>query len=135
MKFYNSYIVTRRFKGRAICGDINLPYGTECSVEDGMIICPLGVICAVRSQNALDFFTQNDDGNAIKRREIINTIFNSLERNKQSEESYNRKWDKVWNDALCQKYKRPEHEFHWLWNYDFYNASIEDLQYIAKLVG
>ena len=31
--------------------------------------------------------------------------------------------------------KRKEHEDFWLWNHDFYNAGIDDLKYIAKLVG
>lgn len=26
-------------------------------------------------------------------------------------------------------------EDYWLWNHEFYNAPIEDLRYIAKLVG
>ena len=42
---------------------------------------------------------------------------------------------KVWEDARCQKYKRPEHEDHWIWNFDFYNGPVEDLRYIAGLIG
>ena len=41
----------------------------------------------------------------------------------------------MWEDALCQKYKKPEHEDYLLWNHDFYNADIEDLKYIANLIG
>ena len=37
--------------------------------------------------------------------------------------------------SLAQKYRRSEHVNYWLWNDDFYNAPIEDLEYIAELVG
>ena len=37
------------------------------------------------------------------------------------------RWDKVWEDELCQKYKRKEYANYWLWNHEFYNAPIEDL--------
>ena len=68
------------------------------------------------------------------RRQLIDGIFNALNRSKQSIESYNERWDKVWNDVTCLKYKREEYDDHWLWNYDFYNAEIDMLRYIAKLV-
>ena len=42
------------------------------------------------------------------------------------------RWDKVWDDPLCQKYRRPEHEDFWLWNYDFFNAPVADLRHIAR---
>lgn len=134
MKNYNRYIVTKRFKGKAICGDLNLPFGTKCFSENGMIYCKNGAICYVASQNAFDFFTQNDDDCAELRRKLIDSIFDSLNISKQSIESYNTKWDKVWNDSTCLKYKREEYDDHWLWNYNFYNAEIDVLQHIAKLV-
>lgn len=62
----------------------------------------------------------------------MRAIKNTLER---KDSNYQNRWDKVWDDQLCQKYKRPEHEDFWLWNHDFYNASIEDLKYIANLIG
>ena len=48
---------------------------------------------------------------------------------------YQARWNKVWADPRCERYKRPEHEDWWVWNYDFYNAPIPDLQHIASLVG
>lgn len=134
MKYFNQYVVTKRIKKKVICGDINLPFGTKCFGKDGAIYCDSGVICSVTSQDAFDFFTQDDDGYATLRRKLIESIFDSLNRSKQSVESYNEKWDKVWNDSICLKYKREDYDDHWLWNYDFYNADIDVLQHIAKLV-
>jgi hypothetical protein len=136
MKQYNTYIVTNRFKGVSICGDLNLPYGTECTVNDGFIICDRGVVCAVTSQNAYDYFSQNDDGNAKERGKLVHSIRKTLERyTKFNPKKKQEVWDKIWNDKICLKYKREDYEDHWLWNYDFYNAELYDLRYIAKLVG
>lgn len=135
MQYYNKYLVTKRFKTKAICGDVNLPYGTVCTAKDGMILCDKGILCAITSQNAFDYFSQNDDDFAMIRRKLIDNIFDALNRQKQDLNSYNEKWDKIWNDSICQKYKRDDHNDYWLWNYDFYNAEIIDLQYIAKLVN
>lgn len=134
MKYFNQYVVTKRFKKKALCGDLNLPFGTKCFAKDGAIYCEKGIICGVTSQDAYDFFSQNDDGCAELRRQLIGSIFNALNRSKQSIESYNERWDKVWNDATCLKYKREEYDDHWLWNYDFYNAEIDMLRHIAKLI-
>lgn len=135
MNVFKNYIVTKRFKAKAICGDLNLPWGTKCYTANGAICCDKGVICAVISQNAFDYFTQNDDGCGELRRKLIDSIFSALNRSNQSTTSYNARWDKVWNDLTCLKYKRNEYDDHWLWNYDFYNAGINDLRYIAKLVN
>ena len=48
---------------------------------------------------------------------------------------HNARWGKIWDDPRCQKYKRPEQEDHWIWNHDFYNGPVEDLRYIAALIG
>lgn len=85
-------------------------------------------LCVVASENAHQHFARNDDGNGMERGNLCRKIANRL-RNRQKE------WDKVWEDSLCQRYKRQEHPDNWLWNHAFYNASIEDLSYIAKLVG
>lgn len=134
MRNYDEYIVTKRFKQKAVCGDLNLPFGTVCFAKNGVIYCDQGAICAVTSQNAQDYFTQNDDGCAVQRRKLIDSIFTALNRSKQDLASYNQKWDKVWNDETCLKYKREEYEDHFLWNTEFYHAEISVLTYIAKLV-
>ena len=90
------------------------------------------VICGVTSQNAYDFFSQNDDGKGRERGDLVSFILIRLEKKDAERQS---RWDKVWNDPLCQKYKRPEHEDHWIWNFDFYNAPVEDLRHISKLIG
>lgn len=134
MQIYNKYVVTKRYKKLAQCGNVNIPYGTECIAVNSHIVCDKGIICFVASQDAFDYFSQNDDGNGLERGRLTQTIIKRLER-KEYDITYQERWDKVWADPVCQKYKRSDFADHWLWNYEFYNAPLFDLQYIAKLVG
>ena len=70
----------------------------------------------------------------MERGRLTQAIIKCLEL-KEYDTTYQERWDKVWADPVCQKYKRSDFADHWLWNYEFYNAPLFDLQYIAKLVG
>ena len=143
MQIYSNYIVTKRYRGFGLTNQaMNLPYGEPCRVVvdqgEGYIICHNRRVCCVNSQTALDFFTRNDDGNGIKRRKIIDAIFNvlnTLPKNEIDGKIFSKKWDIVWSDPICQKCRRQDIEGHWLWGYDFYNSSIDDLLHIANLIG
>lgn len=126
------YIVHKRFKQKAICGDINIPALTECDEFKGIILYQNRPICLVSSENAHKYFARNDDGNGIKRGQLTSAIIDTLSKD---DSRHQERWDKVWEDEICQKYRRPEHVDHWLWNHAFYNADIETLEYIAALVG
>lgn len=126
------YITHRRFKGKCIGGEVNIPAGTVCEENGGMISCNGKPICLVRSENAHQFFARNDDGNGMLRGQLTQSIQNAL---KKQDRNYQKRWDKVWDDETCQAYKRTEQADYWLWNHDFYNAEILILQHIAGLVG
>ena len=54
----------------------------------------------------------------------------------ETPEQRDKRWNKIWNDPRCQPYRKDAQADHWLWNDAFYNfAPIEDLKYIADLVG
>lgn len=140
MQYYKNYIVIERLHKKVICGEVNLPYGTKCTVVDfgntKAIACDKGIVCCVGSQDAFNYFSQNDDGNGKARSKLIRKIFKTLEKLKKNDyKKYNEVWYEIWHDDLCLKYKRIDHDDFWVWNYDFYNAPLSDLQYIAKLVG
>lgn len=139
MQYYQTYVVRKRFKQLGICGQVNLPYGTECTVIDygdgKFIACNQGVICCVTSQNAYDYFSQNDDQCGLERGILVGKILSRLASLNSNTKTKNAFWDKVWSDEICNKYKRTDIEDHWLWDYSFYNAGISDLHYIANLVG
>lgn len=134
MNTHNTYITFRPFIGQAICGALNLPEGTECETIRGYIFCQNGPVCAVTSQNAYDYFAQNDDGQGAYRGKLTQSILQKLRSLKENKEENQKAWEKIWNDKTCLKYKRPEHSDYWVWSYDFYNAEITELEYIQKLV-
>ena len=130
---HNSYIARSRARFSGIGGIlVNIPYGTALEAREGFILFKGRPVCAVTSQNAYDHFSQNDDGCGRERGTLVATIISCLERR---DDGYQARWDKVWGDPLCQKYRRPEHEDFWLWNYDFFNAPVVDLYHIARLIG
>ena len=127
-----NYIVHRRFKGKAICGDVNIPAMTDVEEVDGVILYDGKPICFVASENANQYFARNDDGNGMLRGNLTQAIHKTLSKR---DEKYQERWDKVWDDPVCQPYKRTEYADYWLWNADFYNADIDVLEHIARLVG
>ena len=126
------YITIKRTRFNSISGPVNLPYGTAVECTDGVLTIDGQPLCADHSQNAYDFFARNDDGNGLERGKLTQAIRKTL---KKKDKYHQVRWDKIWADSMCQKYKRIEHVDYWLWNYDFYNAKIPDLRHIASLVG
>lgn len=144
------YLTHKRFRQRAICGEVNIPALTECESVNGMICLGDKQLCLIYSENAHLYFARNDDGNGLERGQLTCAIIELLTKKDYLldgyDEKYERKikahneradeaWEKVWEDDVCRKYKRIEHADHWLWNHAFYNADIETLRYIAELVG
>ena len=89
-------------------------------------------ICFTTSENAHQYFARNDDGQGVERGKLMQSIQRKLAKR---DGAYQGRWDKVWEDKICAKYRRKEYDDFWLWNHEFFNAGIEDLKYIAKLVG
>ena len=134
------YVARRRAKFKGCNGQqVNIPYGSILEAQDGFLLWKGQPLCVDTSQNAHDFFSQNDDDQGQERGALVAAILSRLEvppgaGEKRRAEIQDR-WNKVWGDALCQKYKRVEHEDFWIWNHDVYNAPVADLRHIAALVG
>ena len=128
------YITTSRFKQKAICGEVNLPYGAKCQCDGNCITYNNELICYTTSQNAYDYFSINDDGNGLERGKLIQKIRDILA---TPDEKHQIRWNKIWDDKSLRKFRRNE-EFidddTWLWNKDFYCASLLDLYYILNLI-
>lgn len=129
---YKNYLCRKRARFDGISGQVNIPYGTALICQDGFLMHQNKPLCGITSQNAYDFFSQNDDGMGRERGDLVGRILSKLQKR---DSGYQSRWNKVWEDARCQKYKRPEHEDHWIWNFDFYNGPVEDLRHIAGLIG
>lgn len=126
------YICHRRFKGKAFCGEVNIPALSELYTFAGTLVYNEKAICLIDSENGHQYFARNDDGQGLLRGKLTQAIQKTLQ---NKDEHYQDRWDKVWEDKRCSKFKRKEHEDFWLWNNEFFRAQIEELQYIADLIG
>ena len=130
---HKRYVARRRARFKGYNGQqVNIPYGSILEAQGGFLMWKGEPLCVVTSQNAYDFFSQDDDGQGEARGRLVGSIMARLERR---DNNYQARWNKVWSDALCQQYRRPEHEDWGLWGFKFYNAPICDLRHIAALVG
>lgn len=126
------YIVHRRFKDKALCGDVNLPAMTVLENCGGIIYHNGNALCYEDCESAHQFFARDDDGNGMLRGKLTQSIQKKLG---QRDKRYQERWDKVWDDPACQPYKRADHDDRWLWNHSFFNTDIDVLRHIAQLVG
>lgn len=126
------YIARKRARFKGFNGPVNIPWGAVLEEQDGLLFWNSAAVCGIKSQNAFDYFSQDNDGQGQLRGKLVGAIMSTLEKR---DAGYQARWNKVWEDPRCQRYKRPEHEDWWVWNFDFYNAPISDLQHIAELVG
>ena len=125
------YIVHTDFNGKAICGEVSLSAGTECTEIDGVIYYNARAVCRVGSNNANKYFARHNDGRGMKRGELIKTIKAALAT--EDEHNYER-WHRVMNSPVCQQFDQNPDGDRFEWSLAFYNASIPTLQYIADLV-
>lgn len=133
------YITHRRFKDECISGKANIPAHTELVEMHGVLFLGEKAVCTVWSENAHQYFSVNTDGNGLLRGQLTQAIQRALKKPARAATDTTKliddRWNKVWEDNLCAKYKRADHKDYWLWNHDFFNAPIADLQYISELIG
>ena len=121
------YIVHRDFS----LDNINLPKNTVCECDGSIVVYNGKIICGAKSERAHQFLSVDDDGNGILRGQLTQRIQKILS---TKDDNYHSRWDRVWEDSVCQKYRREDHPEHWLWNHDFFSAEISDLEYIISLI-
>lgn len=131
MMEYQKYFTRERAKFTAICGEVNIPWGSLLCANGSILLWRGLPVCATTSQNAQDHFVQDDDGFGEERGRLISSILSRL---KKRNKGYQARWDAVWADEICQKYRNYNHIDFWLWGHDFYNAHIEDLRHISKII-
>ena len=138
--YHKRYVARKRARLQGCNGQkVNIPYSSILEAQDGFLLWKGQPLCVDTSQNAHEFFSQDDDGQGQERGQLVAAILARLETPPNAGEKcrteLQARWDKVWADPLSQKYKRPEHEDFWIWSHDFYDAPVVDLRHIAALVG
>lgn len=130
------YVVHRRLRCKSLSGDVNLPFGTICTLNGEILEKDGKPLFFVTSENAHQYLARNDDGRGIERGKLTQEIQQRLQpqRNLKDEAKRRRAWNRIWNDEKLKPYKMREHPDHWLWNHAFFNADIETLHYILKVI-
>ena len=77
---HERFIARRRARFDGIDGKVNIPYGTALTCQDGFLMHKNQRVCAVGSQNGMDCFVQDDDGNGTLRGDLVGNIQQSLVR-------------------------------------------------------
>lgn len=130
------YITTKRFKRDGIGGHFNIPYGTAVKEIGGSIFHEGREVARITSAACHKYFARNDDGRGLERGKLTQAINDALQlRNGETNDQRDVRWGPIFNDALCQSYRRREHADTFLWNHNFYNAPLDDLRHIAALAG
>jgi hypothetical protein len=127
------YITIKRYKQQGIGGHFNLPYGTPIEKrEDNLLYHNNRPVCVARSFNAHEYFARNNDGRGLERGKLTHAIIKKLG---GMHRELTAEWKAVFDDDLANSYARQDSPDFWLWDDSFFNAPIEDLKYIASLVG
>lgn len=126
-----TYIVYKRINEKTMLGDTNIPAMTICEEKNNNIYIEGKILCLATSEIAHQHLARNNDGNGLRRGKIIQKIQKKLSKR---DKDYQKRWNKIWEDKTCQQYKKIEFKDYWVWNHAFFNASILDLEYIAKLI-
>ena len=130
---HSRYVARRRARFKGCEGQqVNIPEGTVRVAQDGILLWQGKRLCVDTSDDAHNYFSQNDDGRGLERGALVGAILSLLEKR---DTAHQNRWDKIWAAPVCQQYRRSEHHDFWLWNHDFFNAPVEDLRQIAALIG
>lgn len=97
------YITYKRFKGRGIGGDFNLPHGTLLQERDGYLCTPDGrTVCAATSENGWEHFCPNTPKGK-RQAEILQELYRHFERHKCAGELTPDDWpgqNRYWKNLL-----------------------------------
>lgn len=126
------YIAARRARFNAICGPVNIPYGTTVEAVDGFLERDGLRLCAVTSESAHKYFARDSDGNGLERGQLTASIIATVSKRDKANAD---RWKKLWADPLACRYRREDHADFWVWSHAFFEAPVEDLRHIAALIG
>lgn len=121
------YICYQRYRGGSYQGYVNIPYGSQLESIGFKLFYNSKFFGYTSSQVCFDHFMANDDGMGLDRGKLIQIIQKCLIKHPD-------RWARLSSNLKLQKFRRPEHQDVFVWNFKFYNATIEELEYIYSLV-
>lgn len=130
------YITHRRFHKMAACGEeMNIPYNSTFDTIAGFIASESKTICRTKSIDAYMYFARNDDGNGIERGKLTYDIAYA-DRNVKRDDGYHYRFTDEEIEMLVKEYPHflKKTGDYILFNYDFFNAEIEELRELHKKI-
>lgn len=85
------YITYRRFKGKSISGDTNIPFGTILQEHGGFLYLNGKPICCVTSENSWQHFRPNTDEGQ-RRQEMLEKLYRWYGKHGCGEDFTDEKW-------------------------------------------
>jgi hypothetical protein len=127
------YICTKRFKGKTLSQNhANIPYGTEFTAEGDFLYDSGKPMMAITSYNCHQHFARNDDGQGLRRGKLAYAIAFAPRSKKHSDGRYYR-FSENEIDMLARDYaKYLKDTTTIIFNNDFFNAEINELEELAK---
>ena len=132
------YIVHHRYRGK-ICTatEVNLPRGTVCESAGPAIILKGAPVCYTTSEVGHKYFARNDDGRGLRRGALTYEIAYSNRERYNKEGNRNQRFTDEEIEMLerdWSKFLIPDIDVI-LFNHDFFNGEIEDLEKLADALG
>lgn len=151
-----NYLVTKAFNGNGIWGHLEIPEDSSVFEENNIILFKGKKVCYTTSQYAYDYFTRNDDGKGRERRQLITAITSELKSQRDKyvnqveairndymlppdererrvaeiKDRFSESMEKLYADEKTKKFFNATGA----WCFNFYNATISDLDYALNLV-
>ena len=131
------YIVYKEFQGTIATGEkMIIKKGEKFRVVGKFIATnsePPKAICRINSQNAYEYFADNSDGRGKERGELVYAIAFSP-REQLSKDGHFQRFSEYEIETLRKKWSDylMDSEEVILFNYNFYHATIEELEQMAK---
>lgn len=131
---YKQYICKKRFKGQAICGKVNIPYGTILNNCGDYLSTPdHKLVCAITSQNCLEHFwgydEENPDGE-IHRQELAKQLYDIAPADTTEH--------LLDDENIWRNYGHLE-EFYtgymWIWDNEILDLPTERLEYLLSCIN
>lgn len=134
-----NYITHHRCREKSMLGkELNIPFGTPLIMDSNIIKTSSGeALCYSTSENAHKYFARNDDGQGLRRGALTYAIAYSQRERKSDDGMRRQRFTDAEIETICkdwEKYLVPDIDVV-LFNHNFFNAEVDDLEKMAKALN